>query len=166
MAASTCILAGGMSHEQKVTCLTAAVCSSHAVLGFGKFSACLRDGSCHATGDGRGHRLQTRCCPSSRRRRRFYRHRLRQGPVSGSRYDGSIIAWGVDRYGAVRNQPKGNNFIGIACGMDHCLAMKSDGSIVVWGGCEKNRGNPGKQHWTSFHRNIAEPAHLLGVALT
>src|SRR5262245_26049193 len=52
------------------------------------------------------------------------------------RYDGSVMAWGVDRFGAVKNQPRGNNFIGISCGMDHCLAMKSDGSIIFWGGCE------------------------------
>src|SRR5262245_27581776 len=38
------------------------------------------------------------------------------------RYDGSILAWGGDRYGFIRQQPKGHNFIGIACGMDHALA--------------------------------------------
>jgi hypothetical protein len=44
-----------------------------------------------------------------------------------------IIAWGRDDYGQVSNVPDGNEFIAVAAGKRHCLALKSDGSLVGWG---------------------------------
>ena len=45
--------------------------------------------------------------------------------------DGSIVAWGDNSYGQAT--PHGNNFIAIAAGLDHSLALKSDHSIIGWG---------------------------------
>ncbi len=44
-----------------------------------------------------------------------------------------IIAWGRDDYGQVSDVPDGNEFIAVAAGKRHCLALKSDGSLVGWG---------------------------------
>jgi len=44
-----------------------------------------------------------------------------------------IIAWGRDNEGQVSNVPDGNEFIAVAAGKWHCLALKSDGSLVGWG---------------------------------
>jgi hypothetical protein len=45
-----------------------------------------------------------------------------------------IIAWGEhDNYGQISNAPDGNEFIAVAAGNWHCIAMRSDGSLVGWG---------------------------------
>jgi len=52
-------------------------------------------------------------------------------------YGYEIIAWGDpdigDKYGQISNVPDGNHFIDVAAGKRHCLALKSDGSLVAWG---------------------------------
>jgi len=45
----------------------------------------------------------------------------------------SIVAWGFDGGGQVSNTPIGNDFVDIAGGEGHSLALKSDGSLVAWG---------------------------------
>lgn len=45
----------------------------------------------------------------------------------------AIITWGRDDYGQVTDAPDGNDFVAIAAGKRHCLALKSDGSLVAWG---------------------------------
>jgi hypothetical protein len=45
----------------------------------------------------------------------------------------AIIAWGRDDYGQVSDVPDGNEFIAVAAGKRHCLALRSDGSLVGWG---------------------------------
>jgi len=47
-------------------------------------------------------------------------------------FAGEIIAWGNNCYGQC-DAPSGNNFVAIAGGGYHSLALKSDGSIVAWG---------------------------------
>jgi len=44
-----------------------------------------------------------------------------------------IAAWGRDDYGQVNDVPQGSDFIAIAAGKRHCLAIKVDGSLVGWG---------------------------------
>jgi len=46
--------------------------------------------------------------------------------------DGSIVGWGHKDFGKA-DLPEGNDFIAIAAGGSHNLALKSDGSIVGWG---------------------------------
>jgi len=48
------------------------------------------------------------------------------------RSDGSIKAWGDNRWG-MADPPDGNDFVAIAAGTYFSLALKSDGSIVGWG---------------------------------
>jgi len=48
----------------------------------------------------------------------------------------SIVGWGWNDSGQA-TPPDGNNFIAIAAGGAHSLALKSDGSIVTWGGQTK-----------------------------
>jgi alpha-tubulin suppressor-like RCC1 family protein len=45
---------------------------------------------------------------------------------------GSIVGWGSNRYGEI-TPPDGNDFVAIAAGDGHSLALKSDGSLVQWG---------------------------------
>ncbi len=50
-----------------------------------------------------------------------------------------IAAWAIDpinkgdKYGQVSNVPEGSDFVDVAAGKRHCLALKSDGSLVGWG---------------------------------
>ncbi len=53
--------------------------------------------------------------------------------------DGSILGWGDDQYdtGILTDIPQGNDFIGIEAGMGGIgVAIKNDGTLVVWGGVE------------------------------
>ncbi len=45
---------------------------------------------------------------------------------------GSLQAWGDNAYGKC-NVPAGNDFVAIAAGYQHNLALRSDGSIAAWG---------------------------------
>ena len=45
----------------------------------------------------------------------------------------AIVSWGDDTYGQVSNTPPGLDFVQVAGGGNHSLALKSDGSIVSWG---------------------------------
>ncbi|GAJ14197.1 unnamed protein product, partial [marine sediment metagenome] len=45
----------------------------------------------------------------------------------------AIITWGRDDYGQITDAPDENDFVAIAAGKRHCLALKSDGSLVAWG---------------------------------
>ena len=44
-----------------------------------------------------------------------------------------IIAWGQDNQGQVSGVPQGNDFIDVAAGKYHGLAIRSSGSLVAWG---------------------------------
>jgi hypothetical protein len=43
-----------------------------------------------------------------------------------------IIAWGLNNYGQL-NVPEGNDFVDVAAGKYHGLAIRSDGSLAAWG---------------------------------
>jgi len=47
--------------------------------------------------------------------------------------DGSLVAWGRNRYGQVSGTPTGTDFVAVAGGGNHSLALKTDGSLVSWG---------------------------------
>ena len=55
-----------------------------------------------------------------------------------SAFAGSIVAWGDNSYGQA-TPPDGNDFVAIAAGDGHSVALKSDGSIVVWGNNYRNK---------------------------
>ncbi|MHC4213076.1 MAG: hypothetical protein ACYSWP_06865 [Planctomycetota bacterium] len=57
------------------------------------------------------------------------------------KYDGSIVAWGDDRYG-LATPPDGNDYVAIAAGDNHSLALKYDGSIVGWGENDSDKATP------------------------
>ena len=44
-----------------------------------------------------------------------------------------LLAWGSDDYGVVSNAPSGNDFVAVACGALHGVAIKSDDSLIAWG---------------------------------
>ena len=52
------------------------------------------------------------------------------GQVEGS----VVVGWGYDLSGQVSDVPVGDDFTAIAAGRTHGLALKSDGSLVSWGG--------------------------------
>ncbi|MGE5294994.1 MAG: hypothetical protein ACM3VT_09205 [Solirubrobacterales bacterium] len=51
----------------------------------------------------------------------------------GSSFAGELRAWGLDRDGQVSNVPTGSDFVAVAAGDAHGLALKSDGTVVAWG---------------------------------
>ncbi len=72
-----------------------------------------------------------------------------------------IIAWGRDDYGQVTDAPDGNDFVAIAAGKRHCLALKSDGSLVAWG--YNNHGECNVPDGTDFTAIAAGTYHSLAL---
>ncbi len=54
---------------------------------------------------------------------------------------GSIVGWGANTYGQAI-PPEGSDFVAIAAGEYHSLALKSDGSIVSWGSNDHGAATP------------------------
>ena len=52
--------------------------------------------------------------------------------LSNPAFAGEIVAWGWNNYGQC-DVPTGNDFIAIAGGHDHSLALRADGSLAGWG---------------------------------
>jgi hypothetical protein len=46
---------------------------------------------------------------------------------------GRIVSWGHDGFGQVSLTPPGNDFVAVACGAHHSIALRADGSLVSWG---------------------------------
>jgi uncharacterized repeat protein (TIGR02543 family) len=53
--------------------------------------------------------------------------------IAAAGWSGELVAWGRDLYGRVINTPVGNDFVAVAAGPYHNVALKSDGSLVAWG---------------------------------
>jgi hypothetical protein len=72
-----------------------------------------------------------------------------------------IIAWGDhNSYGQIGDAPDGNEFIAVAAGNAHCIALKSDGSLVGWGynvhnECNVPAGNNYVDISAGFHHSMA-----------
>ena len=49
------------------------------------------------------------------------------------RTNGSIVAWGNDRWGQVSGVPKGTGFVMVIAGDGHAVALRSNGALVSWG---------------------------------
>jgi hypothetical protein len=52
--------------------------------------------------------------------------------VAQAAFAGSVVAWGQNNDGQTA-APDGDDFVAIAAGEGHSLALRSDGSIVGWG---------------------------------
>ena len=44
-----------------------------------------------------------------------------------------VVAWGDDSSGQLMVSPAATNVVALASGGDHCLALRTDGSVVAWG---------------------------------
>jgi hypothetical protein len=49
------------------------------------------------------------------------------------RGDGTVVAWGIDVYGATEVPPDATNLLSIAAGSIHSLAARADGAVLLWG---------------------------------
>jgi hypothetical protein len=56
----------------------------------------------------------------------------RGSTLAGTRLAGSLIAWGANWDGQC-DVPSGQDFVAVAGGRDHSLAIRADGSLVAWG---------------------------------
>jgi hypothetical protein len=73
---------------------------------------------------------------------------------------GSLVAWGWNA-DEQTNVPDGTDFVAIATGRYHSLALKSDGSLVAWGNNDKGQTNvPGG---TDFVAIAAGEYHSLAL---
>jgi hypothetical protein len=60
-----------------------------------------------------------------------------------SRADSQVIVWGSFSYSdpnLANVPPSATNVIALAAGDSHCVALKSDGTVLAWGGNEANAG--------------------------
>ena len=79
---------------------------------------------------------------------------------------GRIVAWGITSggsydYGQVTDTPSGTDFVAVAVGWYHSLALKSDGSIVGWG--YDNHGQASPPAGTDFIAIAGGGLHSLGL---
>ncbi|MCX7005349.1 MAG: hypothetical protein NTV22_19050 [bacterium] len=54
------------------------------------------------------------------------------GSKYGQRWRGTLVGWGYNYYG-LRYCPKGNDFVAVAAGYGHSLALRCNGMLVGWG---------------------------------
>lgn len=51
----------------------------------------------------------------------------------GLKADGSLVVWGENEYGQSTVPEPNEDFVSMAAGRDHCLALKEDRTVVGWG---------------------------------
>src|SRR3990170_1317297 len=81
-------------------------------------------------------------------------------PVWAAPNAGSLAAWGWNDYGQT-NAPVGNDFVAIAGGGLHSLALKSDGSLAAWG--DNSSGQTNVPAGNDFVAIAAGWAHSLAL---
>jgi hypothetical protein len=79
-----------------------------------------------------------------------------------------IVAWAIDpakgdKYGQVSDVPEGSDFIDVAAGKWHCLALRSDGSIEAWGRKDEYGEVSGKPSGNDFIAIAAGSYHSLAL---
>jgi hypothetical protein len=62
-------------------------------------------------------------------------------PVLSAAQAGKVVAWGINDYGQTQ-APSGDDFVAIAAGGYHCLALRTDGSIAGWGNDDNGQATP------------------------
>jgi len=77
-----------------------------------------------------------------------------------------IVAWTDDpargdKYGQISNVPDGSDFIAVAAGKYHCLALKSDGLLAAWG--YNNHGECNVPDGTDFTAIAAGTYHSMAL---
>ena len=94
---------------------------------------------------------------------------LVSSPIWATPIHGSLAAWGYDFYGETL-VPAGHDFVAIAAGETHSLALKSDGSLVDWGDNRDGEFDSPAGHdftapveWVDFV--VVPPAVTIGVHL-
>lgn len=51
----------------------------------------------------------------------------------GLRVDGTVHAWGQDKFGLLKVPASATGVVSVAAGTNHAVALRRDGSLVVWG---------------------------------
>jgi len=64
--------------------------------------------------------------------------------------NGTLVAWGDDRYGQVSAALRGSDFVAIAAGDTHGVALRADGSLVTWGYWAALDGAPSSGVYTAI----------------
>ena len=77
---------------------------------------------------------------------------------------GSLVAWGLNDQGQT-DVPSGSDFVGIAAGGFHNLALRQDGSVAAWGwNAEGQTDVPGGQAFQAIsagqQHSVALPGRL------
>jgi len=72
-----------------------------------------------------------------------------------------IVSWGDDDYGQVTDTPLGADYVAIAAGAYHSLALRTDGSIVGWG--DNGVGQANSPDGTNYVAITAGAYHSLAV---
>ena len=75
--------------------------------------------------------------------------------------DGTIVGWGLNGYGQA-DTPDGNDFLAVAAGGWHSLALASDGSLLAWGDNSYNQTDVPEPN--DFAAIAAGWYHSVGIA--
>lgn len=80
--------------------------------------------------------------------------------VLGLRYDGTVVAWGDNYYGQCNVPPGLNSVVQIdAGGGEYSLALKSDNTVVCWGGAMCDELRPSVE----YVKLSAHPSYYAGI---